>query len=80
MNAPRGVIWAEQLWANDLLHASRLYRHDAIDAGEPSIAATLDDLERSLIEIVNSPPATARRISTSFGGGSIPPPCCSKCG
>ena len=55
MNAPRGDISAEQRWADDLLDASRLYRQDAIDAGEQSVAAILDDLERSLIEIVNSP-------------------------
>ena len=55
MNAPRGDISAEQRWADDLLDASRLYRQDAIDAGELSVAAILDDLERSLIEIVNSP-------------------------
>ena len=34
MNAPRGDISAEQRWADDLLDASRLYRQDAIDAGE----------------------------------------------
>jgi hypothetical protein len=55
MNAPRGDISAEQRWADDLVDASRLYRQDAIDAGELSVAAVLDDLERSLIEIVNSP-------------------------
>jgi hypothetical protein len=55
MNAPRGDISAEQRWADDLLDASRLYRQDAVDAGEQSVAAVLDDLERSLLEIVNSP-------------------------
>ena len=55
MNAPRGDISTEQRWADDLLDASRLYRQDAIDAGEQSVAAILDDLERSLLEIVNSP-------------------------
>jgi hypothetical protein len=55
MNAPRGDISAEQRWADDLLDASRLYRQDALDAGERPVAAMLDDLERSLIEIVNSP-------------------------
>ena len=55
MNAPRGDISTEQRWADDLLGASRLYRQDAVDAGETSVAAMLDDLERSLIEIVNSP-------------------------
>ena len=55
MNAPRGDISTEQRWADDLLDASRLYRQDALDAGERSVAAILDDLERNLIEIVNSP-------------------------
>jgi hypothetical protein len=55
MNAPRGDISAEQRWADDLLDASRLYRQDASDAGERSVAVVLDDLERSLLEIVNSP-------------------------
>jgi len=32
-----------------------LYRQDAIDAGEQSIASVLDDLERNLVEIVHSP-------------------------
>lgn len=56
MNAPdRGDISTEQQWAEDLLDASRLYRQDAVDAGEQSVAAVLDDLERSLLEIVHSP-------------------------
>ena len=48
-------ISAEQRWAEDLLSASRLYRQDATDLGERSVAGVLDDLERSLIEIVHSP-------------------------
>jgi hypothetical protein len=56
MNAPdRGDISTEQQWAEDLLNASRLYRQDAVDAGEQSVAAVLDELERSLLEIVHSP-------------------------
>ena len=55
MNAPRGDISTEQTWADDLLDASRLYRQDAIDAGEGSVASVLDELERNLIEIVHSP-------------------------
>jgi hypothetical protein len=56
MNAPdRGDISIEQRWADDLLTTSRLYRQDAVDAGEQSVAAVLDDLERSLLEIVHSP-------------------------
>jgi hypothetical protein len=56
MNAPeRSSIATEQAWADDLLTTSRLYRQDAIDAGEQSVATVLDELERSLIEIVHSP-------------------------
>lgn len=56
MNAPdTGDISNEQRWADDLLTTSRLYRQDAEDAGEQSVAAVLDSLERSLLEIVNSP-------------------------
>ena len=56
MNAPaRSDISAEQRWAEDLLQTSRLYRQDAVDAGEQSVAAVLDDLERNLLEIVHSP-------------------------
>jgi len=56
MNASdRGDISTEQRWADDLLDTSRIYRQDAIEAGEQSVAAVLDDLERSLVEIVHSP-------------------------
>jgi hypothetical protein len=62
MNAPvRSDISSEQRWADDLLTTSRLYRQDAVDAGEQSVAMVLDDLERSLLEIVNSP----SKISTA---------------
>ena len=50
-----GDISVEQRWAEDLLLTSRLYRQDAADAGEQSIATVLDDLERNLLEIVHSP-------------------------
>jgi hypothetical protein len=50
-----GDISAEQAWAEDLLDTSRLYRQDAMAAGEPSVAAVLDELERNLLEIVHSP-------------------------
>jgi hypothetical protein len=48
-------ISTEQRWAEDLLTTSRLYRQDAIEVGEQSVASVLDDLERSLLEIVHSP-------------------------
>jgi hypothetical protein len=64
MNAPAGEdISAEQRWAEDLVATSRLYRHDAVDAGEHSVAAVLDELERSLLEIVHTPSrATAANL------------------
>jgi len=56
MNAHEpGDISTEQRWAEDLVTTSRLYRQDAIDAGEQSVATVLDDLERNLLEIVHSP-------------------------
>jgi hypothetical protein len=58
-----GDISAEQRWAEDLVAASRLYRQDASDAGEHSVALVLDELERNLLEIVHSPSkATAATI------------------
>jgi len=64
MNAPAGEdISAEQQWAEDLVVTSRLYRQDAADAGEHSVATVLDELERSLLEIVHSPSrATAANL------------------
>ena len=59
MNAPDGAdISTQQLWADDLLAASRLYRQDAVGIDELSVASVLDELERTLLEIVHRP-ATA---------------------
>jgi hypothetical protein len=56
VNAPGGVdISGEQAWANDLVAASRLYRQEALDTNETSLAAVLDELERTLLEIVHRP-------------------------
>ena len=55
MNASDHDISTEQRWAGDLLDTSRLYRQDAVDAGEQSVAGVLDELERSLLDIVHSP-------------------------
>ena len=64
VNTPAGGdISDEQRWAADLVAASRLYRQDAVDAGEHSVALVLDELERSLLEIVHSPSkATAANL------------------
>jgi hypothetical protein len=48
-------ISAEQRTARDLVGANRLYRETAARAGEVGVASVLDDLERVLIEIANSP-------------------------
>ena len=53
-SSPRDLS-SEREWADDLLKTSRLYRQNAADAGERSVASVLDELERSLIDIVNSP-------------------------
>jgi hypothetical protein len=59
MNASAGAdISLEQQWAADLMAASRLYRQDAIDTNESSVASVLDELERTLVDIVHHP-ATA---------------------
>jgi hypothetical protein len=56
VNAPGGIdISAEQEWAVDLVAASRLYRQEAIEVNETSLAAVLDELERTLLEIVHRP-------------------------
>ena len=53
-----GDISTEQRWAEDLVNTSRLYRQDAADAGEQSVALVLEELERSLLEIVHTPSRT----------------------
>lgn len=45
----------EQAWAADLVDANRLYRDAAAQAGEATIAAVLDDLERTLLDLVHAP-------------------------
>jgi hypothetical protein len=55
MHAPDADISSEQARAEDLLTASRLYRQDAVDANEQSVAAVLDEIERNLLEVVHSP-------------------------
>ena len=58
-----GDISTEQRWAADLISTSRLYRQEADDTGEHSVALVLDELERSLLEIVHTPSrATAAHL------------------
>jgi len=55
MNAPDMDIAAEQQWATELIATNRLYRQDAVDANESSVATVLDELERALLDIVHRP-------------------------
>lgn len=48
-------ITAERQRADDLVDASRLYRQAAAESGEAALALTLDELERTLVEIARSP-------------------------
>jgi hypothetical protein len=48
-------ISEEQALAQQLVQVNRLYRRNAVRMGENAVAVVLDDLERTLIEIANSP-------------------------
>jgi len=58
-NAPDGKgkidISGEQQIAQDLLGDNRLYRQTAHSTGDTAVASVLDDLERVLVEVANSP-------------------------
>src|SRR5262249_48406571 len=45
----------QQVWAADLIDSNRLYRDAATQAGDLMIATVLDDLERSLLDVVHGP-------------------------
>ena len=49
-------ITEEQDLARQLIQVNRLYRRTALRMGENTVAVLLDDLERTLIEVANSPP------------------------
>jgi hypothetical protein len=48
-------ISAEQHRAEDLLEENRLYRQTALKEGDQLMASTLDELERVLLDVANSP-------------------------
>lgn len=48
-------ISSEQATASDLVATNRLYRQAAVRNGDPAVASVLEDLERVLVEIANSP-------------------------
>lgn len=45
----------QQSSAADLVDANRLHRAAAVQAGDATIAAVLDDIERNLLDIIHSP-------------------------
>ena len=45
----------ERALAEDLVATNRLYRQTAIENGDPAMASNLEELERMLVEIANSP-------------------------
>ena len=48
-------ISSEQRMASELVGENRLYRQTALNAGEAGVANVLDQLERVLVEVANSP-------------------------
>jgi len=57
-NSPHGKlvnISAQQHRAEDLLEENRLYRQTALQEGDQVMASTLDELERVLLDVANSP-------------------------
>ncbi|HYK90962.1 MAG TPA: zf-HC2 domain-containing protein [Acidobacteriota bacterium] len=48
-------ISADRAWAQELLAENRIYRQSALKSGEAGVASVLDDLERILLEVANSP-------------------------
>ncbi|MCA1563813.1 MAG: hypothetical protein LC804_27390 [Acidobacteria bacterium] len=54
-------ISSEQSRAGDLVAANRIYRETAQQAGETGVVEVLEDLERVLIEVANTPSALTAR-------------------
>lgn len=52
---PSVDISSEQAWARDLVVENRLYRQTAAETGDSAMTSVLDDLERVLVEVANSP-------------------------
>jgi hypothetical protein len=58
----------QQVWADALVDANRLYRDAASRAGDEETAALLDDLERSMLDIVHGPSTLTRaQLETMLG-------------
>ena len=56
IGGPKQVnISAEQRRAESLLDENRLYRQTALESGDQAMASTLEELERVLMDVANSP-------------------------
>lgn len=65
----------QQAWAADLIDANRLFREAAVQAGDTGVATLLEDLERSLLDIVHSPstltPAQLADVRTRLDAAAL---------
>jgi hypothetical protein len=48
-------ISSAQKRAEDLVEENRLYRQTALESGDRAVASTLDELQRILLDVANSP-------------------------
>jgi len=74
-DGPRVDLTAEQAGAADLINSNRLYREAAASAGDALVANVLDELERSLLEIVHGPstamPAELDEVRARVGAAAL---------
>jgi hypothetical protein len=74
-DGPHVDLSAEQAGAADLINSNRLYREAATRAGDALVANVLDELERSLLEIVHGPstamPAELDEVRARAGAAAL---------
>ena len=65
----------QQVWSAELIDSNRLYRDAATQAGDLMIASVLDDLERSLLDVVHGPstmtPAQLDEVRTRVDAAAL---------
>ena len=66
---------AQQTWAAELIDSNRLYRDAATQADDTLVASVLDDLERSLLDVVHGPstptPAELEAVRTRLDTATV---------
>jgi len=74
-DGPAIDVSLQQAWAADLIDANRLFREAAVQAGDAGLATLLEDLERSLLDIVHAPstltPAQLDDVRTRLDAASL---------